>query len=195
MTKQIKYYFLCLWLLMSVGLHAQQFKNTYHPASLSGSSPASVNSSYSNPLLGPRNVQPVSMPTRRDNSPSVQYVGVTIKRDYKNSTKGSTISGGGMAGGGMTGGGLAGSGINTTRGGNIKTISSISSYQNIGSLNAPGGGSLLGAGPPPPPPPTPDPSTDDPTHQLPIGDAVWFMLVLACGYVGWIMRKRIQAAR
>ena len=113
---------------------------------------------------------------------------MTVKKDYKTSKSG----GGGMSGSGMGGGGLAGSGVNTTRTENIRTIVTISSYQNIGGINT-GGGSLLGAGPtPPPPPPTPDPGTDDPSHQLPVGDAIWFMLVLAGGYVGWKRHRQFQ---
>ena len=174
-----KYSLLVLWLWIATAIHAQQFGTVANP-SVGGETPA-----FANPMLQPKGVTPMDIPHVQGKGKSTpfngQVFGKTLFTDkYKHS---------GNGGGGMSAGGgsdfTSGASNGGMKNGNFKTISSISSYQNIGSINAPKGGTgapLLGAGTPPPPPPTPGPGPDGPGHQLPLGDALWFLVLLSCGY-------------
>ena len=178
---------LVLCLFVATCVQAQQFRTS--AGSTTVGTPAPVGgSTYSNPMLQPRSASPVSLPVTRTRNTSVGgqvYSDGIFKEKYNRGPI--SIGGGGSSSGGgaISGGSIDGSKGNL--GGSVRTFSSISSYQSISaaSINA---ASPQGAGEgtrgvtPPPPPPTPDPNTDDPTHQLPIGDAAWFAILLAIGY-------------
>ena len=178
---------LVLCLFVATCVQAQQFRTS--AGSTMVGTPAPVGgSTYSNPMLQPRSASPVSLPVTRTRNTSVGgqvYSDGIFKEKYNRGPI--SIGGGGSSSGGgaISGGSIDGSKGNL--GGSVRTFSSISSYQSISaaSINA---ASPQGAGEgtrgvtPPPPPPTPDPNTDDPTHQLPIGDAAWFAILLAIGY-------------
>lgn len=192
-------------LFVATCVQAQQFKTSV--GSTMAATPQQVGgSAYSNPMLQPKGATPVSLPVARTRNTSVGgkvYSDGLFGEKYNRGQF--SIGGGGSAGGGGAIGGTTNGGIKGNIGGGIRTISSISSYQSISaaSINAAsptakGGGGItppVGVTPPPPPPPTPDPGTDDPSHQLPIGDAVWWMILLACGYAGLQLRKRFQGDR
>lgn len=189
---------LCLFVATCV--QAQQFRTAV--GSTMAAAPASAGgSTYSNPMLQPRSAAPVSLPVTRTRNTSVGgqiYSDGIFKEKYNRGPI--TVGGSGSAGGGGTISGGSTGGSKGNLGGSVRTFSAISSYQSISaaSINAAspqaaGGGGLRGGGAPPPPPPTPDPSTDDPTHQLPIGDAAWFALLLAIGY--GVYRRKKTASR
>ena len=183
---------LVLCLFVATCVQAQQFRTS--AGSTTVGTPAPVGgSTYSNPMLQPRSTSPASLPVTRTRNTSVGgqvYSDGIFKEKYNRGPI--SIGGGGSSSGGgaISGGSIGGSKGNL--GGSVRTFTSISSYQSISaaSINAAsptakGGGGItppVGVTPPPPPPPTPDPNTDDPTHQLPIGDAAWFALLLAIGY-------------
>lgn len=178
-----KYSILALWLLIASGAQAQHFGTTSAPTTAT-----LPNATYTNPLLRPVGGARVQVTATKPNA-NVNRVNNTsvISSDlFKNKYRSSGYSG--SAGGSGGGGGMgAGSGTNTT---NYKTINTISAYQGIspGSINASAPG-MRGGGPPPPPP-TPGPNPGDENNQLPIGDAVWFMILLACGYGALLLKRR-----
>ena len=187
-------------LFVATCVQAQQFRTSVGSTTVGAPAPVS-GASYSNPMLQPRGAAPVSLPVTRTRNTSVggQVYSDGIFKEKYNRGPISIGGGGSSSGGGAISGGSTG-GSKGNLGGSVRTFSSISSYQSISSasINAAtpqGAGEGTRGITPPPPPPTPDPGTDDPTHQLPIGDAIWFMLVLAGGFVGWTMRKRHQAAQ
>ena len=178
---------LVLCLFVATCVQAQQFRTS--AGSTTVGTPAPVGgSTYSNPMLQPRSASPASLPVTRTRNTSVGgqvYSDGIFKEKYNRGPI--SIGGGGSSSGGgaISGGSIDGSKGNL--GGSVRTFSSISSYQSISAASN-NAASPQGAGEgtrgvtPPPPPPTPDPNTDDPTHQLPIGDAAWFALLLAVGY-------------
>lgn len=78
-------------------------------------------------------------------------------------------------------------------GGGYTGIAGMSAYQSISPSDI-GSGGLSSPNRIGPPPPTPHPDDDDVNRQLPVGDAVWFLLLL-CGIYGgdiYLRRRTIR---
>ncbi|MCR5050697.1 MAG: hypothetical protein K6A36_06385 [Paludibacteraceae bacterium] len=152
-------------LLISLGLHAQQFNST------SSAYTATINQpTYNNVFLHSAGSQSVAVwggvvgdhQSHAATSGTNLFSGsiLTSKRKYQQTTTGYS--------------GIAG----------------ISAYQNISTDDIGLSSPAMRIGPPPP---TPHPEDEDINKQLPIGDAWWLLLLLAGGYGLAIFRRQNKA--
>ena len=160
----IRYSILAMLLLTALGVRAQRFTGTDNATTATLSDPV-INNVFLTPVQAQRHTAVKYAAGQSDTGLSTGMQGSVFGSDLFGSRRRS-LSGRTLAQGGS---GTSGSGY--------EGVAAISAYSQLTVDNIVAGSTRRGVIPPPPP--TPDP--DDP-EKLPVGDALWLLLLLAAGY-------------